>query len=60
VRVITPEVIRTEFIERFIDVLLEVLDRSQIRMNGCCSIVAADEFLPHPVNECCHRDLLSL
>jgi hypothetical protein len=33
---VPPKVIRPEFIERFIDVLLKVLDRSQIRMNGCC------------------------
>ena len=60
VRVIAPEVVRPELIKRFIDVLLEVLDRLQIRMNRRCSVVAADEFLPHSLNECCHRDLLSL
>jgi hypothetical protein len=45
-----PEVIRAELIERFIDVLLEVLDRLQIRMNRRCSIVAADQFLPHSLS----------
>ena len=45
-----PEVIRAELIERLIDVLLEVLDRLQIRMNRRCSIVAADQFLPHSLS----------
>ena len=60
VRVVAPEVIRTELIERFIDVLLEMLDRLQVRVNRGCSVVAAYEFFSHPLNECCHRDLLSL
>ncbi len=38
-----PEVIRPELIGRFIDVLLEVLVSLHIRMNGCCSVVAANE-----------------
>ena len=60
VRVVAPDVIRAELIERRVDVLLEMLDRLQIRLDRRCSVVAAYELFSHPLNKCCHRDLLSL
>ena len=60
VRVVAPKVIWAQFIERQVDVLAEVLYGFQVRVNRRRSIVAADEFLPHSLHECCHRDLLSL
>jgi hypothetical protein len=60
VRMVAPEVIRPELIERFIDVSLEMLYRFGVRVDRCRGVVAPDQFLPHSLNECVHRELLSL
>lgn len=48
VRVVAPDVIRAELIERRVDVLLEMLYRFRVRLNRGCSVVAAYELFSHP------------
>ena len=57
---ITANIVRPEVIESFLGMATELLDRHQVGADRGLCIVAAYEFLSHPLGEYGHRDLLSL
>lgn len=57
---VAAQVVRSNLVERNVDVLLEMLNSFGVRVDSCRGVVAANEFLPHSLNEYVHRNLVSL
>ena len=57
---IAADVLRSEMVESLPGLAAELLDRDQVRADRRLGVVAAYEFLSHPLGEYGHRDLLSL
>src|ERR1700691_2902941 len=55
---VAPEVIGSDLVEWRADVRTEMFYGFQVRVNRGGSVVAADEFFSHPLDECCQRNLL--
>ena len=58
IRVVAPDVIGANLIDRSADVTAEMLHCFQVGMNRGCGVVAAYELFSHPLHEYCHRGLL--
>ena len=57
---VAAEVVRSNLVERYVDVPLKMFNSLGVRVNRSRGVVAANEFFPHSLNEYVHRDLLSL
>ena len=57
---IATNVVWSDCLQGHRNVLLEMLYRFEVRPGGRGGVVAANEFLPHPLDQCGHRELLSL